>query len=71
MADLNAWGNTIIVFPEGSTCSGITMLKQILLHKVGVAVLVLGDNWVVLIEVEADDIGEAQAFLLVHTHHSL
>ncbi len=47
------------------------MLKQILLHKVDVAVLVSWDNWIVLIEVKTDDIGEAQAFSLVHTHQFL
>ena len=67
----DAVGRTVGVWDVYIIGLYIYMLKQILLHKVGVAVLVLGDNWVVLIEVKTDDIGEAQAFVLVHSHQFL
>lgn len=45
----DAVGRTVGVWDVYIIGLYIYMLKQILLHKVGVAVLVLGDNWIVLI----------------------
>lgn len=67
----DAVGGTVGVGNVDVVGFDIYMRKQILLHKVGVAVLVLWDNWVVFIEVKTDDVGETQAFVLVHSHQFL